>query len=155
MDKNYIGFFCSILIIFVLFMTFGIASISGSSMEPTLHNGELIVTQKLFMNFKPGDIVIANVKDIIYDTEKVIIKRIIATEGQTLEIINGKVYVDNIELDEAYIKELVPEDNYEKITIPKGEVFVMGDNRNNSNDSRSIGTIKTSDIKAKLIYILK
>lgn len=126
----------------------------GSSMESTLEDGDrLFVFRQAYLGKKNPeykDIVV--VEADFFGEEKKIIKRVIATEGQSLKIENGNVYVDGKLLEEDYIKESMSiEDNIEIAKIPEDEVFVMGDNRNNSGDSRHIGTIKESDIYGKVL----
>lgn len=126
----------------------------GSSMEPTLKENDRLVAVKLKYNPKQGDIIILNPPKMI---DGPYIKRIIAVGGQTVNIDydSHKVYVDNKELKEDYIKEPTSYkgDVSFPIKIPKDYVFVMGDNRNESKDSRisSVGLIPNNKILGKVI----
>ncbi len=119
--------------------------VDGESMLPTLENGDrLIITRLFYSEPQYGDIVVLR-KDSFKETP--IIKRVIATEGQTVDIgfETGVVYVDGVALDEPYTNEPtnVQEDFEGPVTVPENCVFVMGDNRNHSADSRmeSIGCV--------------
>ncbi len=129
---------------------FRIATIDGDSMMNTLVNGERVVINNIFYTPKIGDIVVIsrNKQNDVYDNnpqDKPIIKRIIATEGQSVDIDfeQGIVYVDGVELDEPYTKPMQPYEKYAKydiqfpVTVDEGCVFVLGDNRPVSLDSRS------------------
>ena len=100
-----------------------------------------------------GEIVIIKRVDL---SVKYLVKRIIAVEGDTLEIKDNELYLNNEVVNEPYIKEKMESTDYNKITIPTGKVFVMGDNRNKSVDSRSstIGLIDVKDIEGKVIFKL-
>ena len=141
----------SALVIAVLVFTFVARTIVvvGSSMVPTLEEGQLIVVSKLFYEPEYGDVVVlrkASFKD------EPIVKRVIATEGQTVDIdfVEGIVYLDGVALDEPYVNAPTnePESFTEPVTVPEGCIFVMGDNRNRSTDSRSasIGCVDTRDV---------
>jgi len=122
------------------------AVVSGDSMNPTYHDGDRMIISAL--GFKPsyGDVVVFAEAD---GSEENLIKRVIATEGQTIDIDydSGKVTVDGTVLDEPYIAEPTNEKGADKLpaTVPAGHVFVMGDNRNHSRDSRftSVGMVDT------------
>ncbi len=131
---------------------FAIVRVDGASMQPTLLDSERLVITKLFYKPEPNDIVIVKSEVL----KKHIVKRVIATEGQEIYIDakTGDVYVDNVLLDEPFIKEKINPlrvgTKYDyPLVVPEGTVFVMGDNRNNSQDSRSIGVIPLNEIVGK------
>ena len=127
------------LVFCVLLFVFGarMVNVVGHSMVPTLEQNDKVIISNLFYHPKQGDIVVLRKQTLM---EEPIVKRIIATEGQTVDIDfdDGVVYVDGKALDEPYVNAPVHDrENFEgKITVPKGSVFVMGDNRNASTDSR-------------------
>lgn len=128
----------------------------GNSMDSTLHDGQrLFVLRQAYLGKKNNP----EYKDIIvvdadfWGEEKKIIKRVIATEGQSLKIEGSNVYVDGKLLKEDYINEAMnPEWNIVIDKIPEDKLFVMGDNRNHSGDSRHIGLVDESDIYGKVIF---
>ena len=127
--------FCVLLFVFAVRMV----NVVGHSMVPTLEQSDKVVISNLFYHPKQGDVVVLRKQTLMQEP---IVKRIIATEGQTVDIDfdDGVVYVDGKALDEPYVNEPVHDrENFEgKITVPEGCVFVMGDNRNRSLDSRSL-----------------
>lgn len=149
---------------------FRIATVEGDSMLDTLHDTERVVITNMFYTPKAGDIVVIsrNKENSVFDEDlqnKPIIKRIIATEGQTVDIDfeQGIVYVDGVELDEPYTKTMSPYQKYAKydiefpVTVDEGCVFVLGDNRPVSLDSRSsqigeYGMIDTRYILGHAVY---
>ena len=122
--------------LFVFFIR--VIDVSGSSMLPTLINGDKMIVSDLFYKPKAGDVVVF--KSDTYDPNKDLVKRIIATEGQEINIDfdHGIVYVDGQPLDEKYIMQPTTTklDFIGPKEVPEGCVFVMGDNRNASTDSR-------------------
>jgi len=119
--------------------------VEGYSMEPTLHGQERLVIEKLSFHFRPpeqGDIVVLRVPD--YGKE-MLIKRVIGLPGDTIVVENGYVLINGEPLAEDYING-PPRGNYGPTVVPEDSVFVMGDNRNNSNDSRSFGPVPYDDI---------
>lgn len=131
---------------------FKILQVSGSSMEPNLHEGELLITSTFF-RFEKGDII------AFYYNDSVLIKRIIATEGDVVNIEDdGTVFVNSVKLEEEYVKKL----DYGNCDItfpyqvPKNSVFILGDNREVSIDSRSkaLGCISKDKIIGKIKFKL-
>lgn len=140
----------AIVIMFIITRVTIITEISGSSMSPTLHNKERFVMNKLaYLNGLPkrGDIIVFKP---FQDDEKHLVKRVIAIEGDTISIVNNEVYVNNKKIHESYIKEPMITSDI-KIKLLKNEIFVMGDNRNDSLDSRIIGPINIRDVKGKIL----
>ena len=137
-----------VVIAFINSLLFFSVLVDGSSMSPTLKSGDILVANK-HKDFDRGDIVV--IKDNATDIngkEKLLIKRVIATGLDTVEIIDGVVKVNGKVLKEDYIPKgyTDADDDVEYFTVPKGEVFYLGDNRWNSSDSRSKGTCKESQI---------
>lgn len=119
------------------------------SMEPTLYPGQLLVLEKVTYYFRPpqrGDIVVFRLNG---DPNEHLIKRVIAVAGETIAINNGRVYIDGRLLDEPYVHGQPTLPDLPARTIQANSIFVMGDNRTLSNDSRSFGPVPTSDIIAK------
>ncbi|MDO4153959.1 MAG: signal peptidase I [Candidatus Fimenecus sp.] len=153
--------FASILVSAVLAVcliftfVFKISAVDGDSMNNTLHNGDKVLITARDWTVERGDIVVISQPNAF---NKVLIKRVIATEGQTVEI-NGKthqVIVDGEVLEEPYIAQpLIVQGSWNyPVTVPEGCVFVMGDNRNRSTDSRdsAVGMIDTRYIVGEAIY---
>lgn len=142
--------------IMIFVFAFRVIGVDGKSMYSTLHHGDKVIVSGLFYTPKQGDIII--LKTEMY--EKPLVKRIIATENQTVDIDfqSGVVYVDGQALEEPYTYEptYVDEGFVGPVTVPEGCVFVMGDNRNGSNDSRNsrIGFIDERSIFGKVYFLL-
>ena len=133
----------------------------GSSMYPTLHDGDLLIAWRLNYEPEQGDIVVLH-KETPY-IQETIVKRIIATGGQTVEIDyeENAVYVDGVRIQEDYLNQEDADIMEEKgdvlsIDVPEGSVFVMGDNRNRSTDSRftaALGVVDEDYIIGKALFI--
>ena len=131
-------------------------SVSGSSMLPTLQDGERLIVSRVMYTPQYGDIVVITKPN---DQDEPLIKRVIATAGQIIDIDfeKGVVFVDGYILDEPYIAEKT-HSYYDEVqfplTVPEGCVFVMGDNRNHSWDSRApgVGFIDERYILGKVYY---
>ncbi|MBR3474659.1 MAG: signal peptidase I [Oscillospiraceae bacterium] len=147
--------FCVILFSFVL----RLINVSGPSMNPTLYDGNKMLVSDLFYKPKAGDIVVfKNVGE--NKEEKALVKRVVATEGQEVNIDfeHGLVYVDGQPLEEDYVAEPIRNklDFIGPKTVPEGCVFVLGDNRNSSRDSRasSIGMVDERLIIGKVYAVV-
>ena len=147
------------MVVYILF--FRVVVVVGGSMFDTLVDGDrlLLISNVIYQNPEAGDVIVAS-KDSFRNGE-CIVKRVIATEGQTVDIDfeNGVVYVDGVALEEEYIYTLTnrPVHCIEfPFTVEEGCVFVMGDNRSVSLDSRSadIGQIDKREILGKAVFLL-
>lgn len=144
-----------IFVILLFTLVVRVTGVIGSSMEPTLYQNDKLVITKWFYTPKQGDIVIVSKASFGEDP---IVKRVIATENQTVDIdfVAGTVTVDGEVLVEPYIKEITrrPGDVSFPVTVPPGCVFVMGDNRNASTDSRTtmVGMVDEREIIGRVIY---
>ncbi len=143
-----------IIAIIIKMFIFNTTYVLGYSMYPTLHEKDRLFTNKIVYTFgepKIGDIVVLEAPD---DPDKDYIKRVIALEGDIVEISDGKIYVNDNLLNENYLKKDVYTYGDLKVKVPENEVFVLGDNRNRSasKDSRYFGTISIDSIKGKAIY---
>lgn len=147
------------VVVIVLMFTFvaRTATISGDSMLPTLTDGETIVVYEFFYTPEVGDIIVFRTTD---EDDEPYIKRVIATEGQTVDIDFdfGIVYVDGAIVDSsyAYTDTNMRGDVDFPVTVPEGCVFVLGDNRNNSKDSRfsDVGMVSYEQIIGKAVFEL-
>ena len=148
-----------LVVVLLLSFCFRLIGVDGTSMVPTLQDGDrlLVLNSLLDDDYQYGDIVVLR-KDT-FMTEP-IVKRVIATEGQTVDIdfASGSVYVDGELLEEDYINEptYVEEGTEFPLTVPEGSIFVMGDNRNHSSDSRSsdLGTVDTRYVIGRAVFLL-
>lgn len=143
-----------IVIFWGIYISIGFTYVMGKSMESTVYDGDLLLVDKLYKEseIQRGDIVIL---DINYKNEKTrVIKRIIGKSGDILEIKDNQLYINNILVEESYIKEKMSSEN-QIFEVPVGSIFVMGDNRNISIDSRNdkIGYIEfDKSIYGKAIF---
>lgn len=145
-----------------------LVGVQGDSMLPTLHNRDYLVLESNFLygsnDLEYGDVVVLNVPHYQHNGEGPIVKRVIATEGQTVDIDfeTGVVYVDGVRLVEDYINAptfLNWEGEFAMeypVTVPEGCIFVLGDNRNNSMDSRyaPIGMVDEQYVLGKVLLIV-
>lgn len=146
------------MLIYMLF--FRVVVVVGSSMYDTLHNGDrlLLISSTIYKNPKQGDIIVASKES--FAGGECIVKRVIATEGQTvyIDFVTGEVKVDGVVLEEDYIytKTTLFEGVKFPLTVEEGHVFVLGDNRDNSKDSRNpqIGQIDVREILGKAVFLI-
>lgn len=146
--------------------------VDGSSMEPNFWNGERIIVNKILYDFrapKRGEVIVFHVPEEGRDY----IKRVIATPGDTVKVDGDTVYVNGEAIEEPYLKEAYerahaagglyneksfnsdyPNSQFQETTVPEGELFVLGDNRPDSKDSRMIGFVKMDRVvgRAELIF---
>lgn len=145
---------CMAIFIFII----RVIDVSGSSMFPTLHDGDKMLVSNLFYTPHAGDVVVF--KTDRYDPERALVKRVIATEGQEISIDfdRGIVYIDGLPVEEDYIAELTKTklDFIGPQTVPEGCMFVMGDNRNASTDSRKkeIGMVDQRMLLGRAYYVI-
>lgn len=144
-----------VAIAFIFF--FRTVSVSGSSMYPTLHDRDRIILSAFDLKPHTGQIVVTCQPSKVDYIEPTLVKRVIATEGQSVDIDfdAGVVYVDGEALDEPYINELTRDrEDFSPLTVPEGYVFVMGDNRNGSTDSRDarVGLIREDYILGRALF---
>jgi signal peptidase I len=145
----------SVLIAWVL-RTFVVASfyIPSKSMERTLLEGDLLIADKLsyrLLHHDParGDVMIFQFPD---NRKQDYIKRVIGLPGDTVEVVNGRVRVNGVELDESYTAEESWTD-FDAVTVPEGHYFMMGDNRNHSSDSRVWGFVPADHLEGRALFI--
>ncbi|MBE6020528.1 MAG: signal peptidase I [Clostridiales bacterium] len=135
--------------------------VQQQSMLPTVEPNDYLIVYKLAYKLgggpDNGDIIVFE-SDLEMDdgSNKYLIKRVIATEGQTIQITDGEVYVDGVQLEEPYINGGYTPGDVLPVEVPEDSVFVMGDNRPNSTDSRNsdVGFVKEDTIMGKVVFRL-
>ena len=147
----------AVFIITSFFLRYSI--VEGNSMQNTLQDNDKLLITNFMYEPEQKDVIVVYSEAL----DKIIVKRVIATEGQIVRITSTDVYVDGIRLDESdYVYtgdynfgmseyKYLPKGEVFEITVPEGEIFVMGDHRNDSKDSRDIGTIPEECIIGKVV----
>ncbi len=142
-------------VMLILTFLFRVVTVDGESMLPNLQNGDRLILTDVTGTYERGDIVVVSRED-----DDPLVKRIIAVAGDTIDLQNGNVYLNGDLLEEPYIDQetydVSPEPPDFPLTVPAGYVFVMGDNRGNSLDSRSeeVGLVETQRILGKTMIHL-
>lgn len=154
---SWVVYFAFLIAAVLLVNTFVIqrTSVSGNSMYPNLHNEDQLMMDKLSYRFHDPerfDIVVLEVEDGT-GSEEFYIKRVIGLPGETVQILDGCIYIDGEKLEEEYGAEEIRDGGRaeEEIVLGEDEYFVLGDNRNNSDDSRyeTVGNLKRDRIVGK------
>ena len=158
--------FALLAILMLTTFVFRQTTVSGSSMEPTFSDGDIVIISNLFYTPERGDIIVFDDRSkngqIIVDEKEItgydegpVIKRVIGLEGDTVKIEGGLVLCKYAGTDEYVIVDLplaeIPNENMAPVTVGAGELFVLGDNVNLSKDSTEVGTIKVESVLGKVI----
>lgn len=144
-----------ILLLVILFLVFhnvvGFSVVKGTSMEPTLYEGDVVLYTRINPQYRRGDVISVRIPSGEY-----YVKRIIALAGDTVELKEGRVYINGEMLEESYspgetaaVSGGIVRYPY---TLQEGQIFVMGDNRASSLDSRSFGAVGVRQIKGKIWF---
>ena len=138
-----------VIALVIRFLLVGVYRVEGTSMEATLHSGERVLVNKFIYRWrirapKPGDIIVLQYPK---EPDRDFIKRVVAVAGDKVEIRAGKVYVNGVLFKEAPGVRLSDEDSRVEWTVPLDHVWVLGDNRNNSEDSRSFDAVDVNYIR--------
>lgn len=141
------------IVLVVIVYVVSITQVVGNSMHPTLKDGEILILNKLkykITEVKRGDII-----SLKYADTKYLIKRVVGLPGEEIYIKDNKLYINNEQYEESYISTNLKYDDFDLKTlgyekIPDGYYFVLGDNRENSMDSREVGLIPKKDIIGKV-----
>lgn len=144
-----------IIILFIMTFVFSVTSVVGNSMYPTLKDGEVMILNKFKYRF--SDIKREDIISLKYADTKYLIKRVIGLPGEKVEIINNKLYINDIEYHEEYLSKDLSYKDFKLSdlgynVIPEDMYLVLGDNREISLDSRKIGLIKKEDINGKISF---
>ncbi len=145
-----------IAIVLLFTLVFRMTGVVGGSMQPTLYEGDKLIISNLFYEPKAGDIIVLTKESF---RKEPVVKRVIATAGQTVDIdqTTGLLYIDGVLQEEDYVNEKLMYkfgDMEFPLYVEEGHIFVMGDNRNGSTDSRysELGLIDTRMVLGKVLF---
>lgn len=150
-QRKFLFWLFPVAVLAAVYFSFGLSMVSGPSMEPTLHDGETVVIRKALAGqyYHRGDIaVIAPSKQ----ADTYLIKRIVAVGGDTVKIQNGIVFVNGKAANEGYLPQGTVTDGENEVTVPSGNVYLLGDNRSESVDSRNLGCFSERDIFGIILW---
>ncbi|SDC63847.1 signal peptidase I [Melghirimyces thermohalophilus] len=134
-----------IVLVILFFQLFGFYRVYGDSMEPALKHGQMVMSLKWDQAPDVGDII------LFHHGQNIFIKRVVALSGSTVEAKNQKLYINGKQAEEKYLAMKQPVQDFGPIKVPDGSVFVLGDEREGSYDSREMGPISKERIKGVLI----
>ena len=135
------------IIAIILYNNFSIIFVKGDSMSPTYQNGSILIINKNYKEINRNDIIVF--KKNSYD---IYIKRVIGLPNETIYCENRNIYINDISIKDNFGNTT---DNFKKVALKNNQYFVVGDNRNKSNDSRTIGFISKKEIIGKIIFQIK
>ncbi|MDQ0418297.1 signal peptidase I [Croceifilum oryzae] len=147
------AFVATAILLICRYIFFAPYQVKGESMYPTLKGNELLIVNKFIYKIKEpkyGEIVVFHSKE-----EKDFIKRVIGLPGDHIKITNGKLFRNEKEVGELYIANKIdPSTSFEEVVVPKGEIYVLGDNRPHSEDSRAIGPVDEKEVVGRAELVL-
>ena len=120
--------------------------VEGQSMEPNLHTDQRLVVEKMSYRFHSPERFDVVVLKLTSRGDELLIKRVVGLPGETVEIRDGRVYIDGQVLEESFLRAETRPGRHGQVTVPPLHVYVLGDNRNHSNDSRSFGPVPLENI---------
>jgi len=144
-----------IAVVFIFNLVLGLAIVRGDSMRPALREWDLMLYSRLGGEWRRGDIVSLQTENTYFSKY---VKRIVGLPGETVDISDdGFVLIDGVAIDEPYVYSTTHpmEEIPFPLTLRAGEYFVLGDNREHSRDSRSIGTVKRAEIHGKILFVFR
>lgn len=146
--------FCMVVVVFLLFFNFQLATVPSTSMYPTLAVKEMVVIHRIHGDpvkaLDYGDIVTFLHHSATNDS--IFIKRLIGKPGDTIQVTDTAIYRNGQKIEDPYRMEYIMDFPMDEITLGDDEFFLMGDNRNNSSDCRVFGPVKAEDIQGKAIF---
>lgn len=152
--SNLVGQFSALLFFVLVGYFFGIREtrfflVPSSSMEPTLINRDQVITMK-DREYKRGDIIV--IRDPALDEN--LVKRLVGLPGDTIQVTDGALFINGAYASEPYVKEPMEYLLMSPVVVPEGHIFLLGDNRNQSEDSHTDGrTFSMSDIVGRVVYL--